>query len=210
MQAGAEARPRSAGAAGIAWLTLRRAGTVARLRAGGPGNIARLRSGTGGNVARLRVATGVAALAWLLTAMMVLLVLGMFRNDAVIASNPVRTTATVLTVSSVSTGIEFVDSAGVLQRPPAGVLYPGGLRVGQEFLVEYDGADPTVARVAGRSAINGLVMPVFVVLGIWLPALPLLWWLRRPPQPRRRARARRRAAGRAGHLPAQASPPNRD
>ena len=114
-----------------------------------------------------------------LTGMMVILVIGMWRNDVVIDANPVRATATVLTVTPLSTGIEFVDNKGVAQRPPAGVLYPGGLTVGQQFLVEYAADDPTRVRVAGRSAINGVIMPAAVVVLIWLVAAPALWWLNR-------------------------------
>ncbi|WP_111766596.1 DUF3592 domain-containing protein [Nakamurella deserti] len=141
-------------------------------------------------------------LAWIVTGMMLLLAIGMWRNDMVIDAAPVRTTATVLTVSALSTGIEFVDDTGVSQRPPDGVLYPGGLRVGQEFVVEYAADDPTLARVAGRSAVNGLVMPVGVVVATWVLAGPLLWWLRSrdartaggTPVRRRRGPLRRRAA----------------
>ncbi len=117
-------------------------------------------------------------LAWTVTGLMLLLAIGMWRNDMVIDDDPVRTTATVLTVSALSTGIEFVDDTGVSQRPPDGVLYPGGLAVGQQFVVEYASSDPTLARVAGRSAVNGLIMPLLVILATWVPAGPALWWLR--------------------------------
>ena len=92
---------------------------------------------------------------------------------------PGPATATVLTVSALSTGIEFVDDTGVSQRPPDGVLYPGGLTVGQQFVVEYAADDPTLARVAGRSAINGLIMPLAVIVVSWLVAGPALWTLNR-------------------------------
>ena len=114
-----------------------------------------------------------------LTGMMATLAVGMWRNDMRIDANPVRTTATVLTVTALSTGIEFVDNKGVAQRPPSGVLYPGGLTVGQQFLVEYAADDPTRVRVAGRTAINGLIMPAAVVVLIWAVAAPVLWWLSR-------------------------------
>lgn len=146
-----------------------------------------------------RASLVVGVLAWTLTGMMLLLAIGMWRNDMVIDAGPVRTTATVLTVSALSTGIEFVDNTGVSQRPPDGVLYPGGLTVGQQFLVEYAASDPTLARVAGRSAMNGLIMPLIVIVGTWVLAGPALWWLRRretradevPPVRRRRAVGRR-------------------
>jgi hypothetical protein len=118
-------------------------------------------------------------LALTLTGMMAVLVAGMLRNDAAINANPVRTTATVLTVSPVTTGIEFVDDTGAAQRPPGGVLYPGKLSVGQRFVVEYARSDATIARVAGRSAVNGIVMPGLVVVLTWITAAPVLWLLSR-------------------------------
>ena len=130
-----------------------------------------------------RAALVVQVLAGTLSAMMLLLAVGMFRNDMAIDDNPVRATATVLTVSATSTGIEFVDNQGVSQRPPGGVLYPGGLSVGQQFLVEYDATDPTLVRVAGRSAVNGVIMPGYVLVGTWLAAAGVLWWLGPPGPP---------------------------
>ncbi len=141
-----------------------------------------------------RAALILAVLAGSVTTMMVLLGIGMWRNDMVIDASPVRATATVLTVSPVSTGIEFVDNTGVSQRPPAGVLYPGGLTVGQQFVVEYAAGDPTLVRVAGRSAVNGLIMPVAVTAATWILAGPVLWILGRadgPAAPRKTGRGRR-------------------
>lgn len=148
--------------------------------------------------ARERAALVVTAVAGLLTGMMLLLAIGMWRNDMVIDATPVRATATVLTVSALSTGIEFVDNTGVSQRPPNGVLYPGGLAVGQQFVVEYAASDPTLVRVAGRSALNGIVMPALVIAGTWVVAGPARWLLRsrdarplrRRPWPWRRSRRR--------------------
>lgn len=119
------------------------------------------------------------SLASVLTVMMLVLAVGMWRNDRAIESDTVTATATVLKVSALRTGIEFVDTAGVAQRPTAGVLYPGGLTVGQEFLVEYSGQDPMLVRVAGRTFVNGLIMPAFVIAGSWVLTLPLVFWLRR-------------------------------
>jgi len=121
----------------------------------------------------------VIVLASVVTVMMLVLAVGMWRNDRSIDSDRVTATATVLKVTSLRTGIEFIDSAGISQRPTNGVLYPGGLRVGQQFLVEYSAADPGLVRVAGRTWLNGVVMPGFVVLGTWVVAVPLVIWLRR-------------------------------
>ncbi|RIJ76135.1 hypothetical protein D1871_13935 [Nakamurella silvestris] len=118
-------------------------------------------------------------LAALITVMMLVLAFGMWRNDRTIDGDVVTATATVLKVTPLRTGIEFIDSAGISQRPTDGVLYPGGLRVGQQFLVEYSAADPGLVRVAGRTWLDGVIMPGFVVAGTWVIALPLVFWLRR-------------------------------
>lgn len=126
-----------------------------------------------------RAARVVVLLAIILTAMMVILGIGMWRNDLALDADGVPATATVLSVTALRTGIEYVDAAGASQRPPSGVLYPGKLTVGQQFLVEYSASDPSLVRVAGRTAQDGLVMLMFVVLGSWAIALPVRWVLRR-------------------------------
>jgi len=123
---------------------------------------------------------GLAALACLITVMLVALTLAMFMNDSRIQAEPVRATGTVLDVSALRTGIEFVDQQGLTIRPSAGVLYPGLLRVGQQFVVEYAASQPEIVRVAGRSAWNGLLMVAIATLGTWLVATPLLIALNHP------------------------------
>ncbi len=111
--------------------------------------------------------------------MLVMLTIAMFVDDARIDADPVRTTGTVLTVSALRTGIEFVDEQGRTIRPTGGVLYPGLLQVGQQFVVEYSAASPETVRVAGRTARNGLVMVLAAGVLTWLVATPLLVWLGR-------------------------------
>lgn len=118
--------------------------------------------------------------AGVITVMLVALTVAMFVDDASIDSRPVRAAASVLTVSPLRTGIEFVDGSGLTIRPRGGVLYPGGLSVGQRFMVEYDAADPQVVRVAGRTAANGVLSVALTTLLAWLISGPVLWWLRRP------------------------------
>ncbi|MGI8416786.1 MAG: DUF3592 domain-containing protein [Nakamurella sp.] len=122
---------------------------------------------------------GVAAVAGAITLMLVTLTIAMFVDDARIDADPVRATGTVLTVSALRTGIEFVDAQGRTIRPSAGVLYPGLLQVGQQFVVEYSAASPDTVRVAGRTARNGLVMVLAAAVISWLIATPLLVWLGR-------------------------------
>lgn len=111
--------------------------------------------------------------------MLVTLTIAMFVDDARIDADPVRATGTVLTVSALRTGIEFVDAEGRTIRPSAGVLYPGLLQVGQQFVVVYSAATPETVRVAGRTARNGLVMVLAAAVITWLIATPLLVWLGR-------------------------------
>jgi hypothetical protein len=112
------------------------------------------------------------------TVMLTVLLVAMYVNDGRIDAHKGVATATVLSVSPLRTGIEFVDATGVTIRPPGGVLYPGLLSVGQQFVVEYSTADPTIVRVAGRTARVGIVMVVFAAMIIWLIATPLVLWLR--------------------------------
>jgi len=117
--------------------------------------------------------------ATLCTVMLAALLVAMYVNDSRIADHRGVATATVLSVSPLRTGIEFVDATGVTIRPPGGVLYPGLLSVGQEFVVEYSTVDPTIVRVAGRTARVGIVMIVFATIITWLIATPIVLWLRK-------------------------------
>ncbi len=122
------------------------------------------------------------------------LAVGMRLDDRQIDAHPGTATATVLSISPLRTGIEFVDGAGVTVRPPDGVLYPGLLALGQRFMVEYSTVDPTVVRVAGRSAAVGNAVLGITVALTWLTGAALLWWLRRRSSAASGTPLRRRAA----------------
>ena len=119
-----------------------------------------------------------------ITLMTLVLFISMRMDDAAIQSHRGTATATVLSISALRTGIEFVDGAGVAVRPRDGVLYPGLLAVGLRFMVEYSTLDPTVVRVAGRTAAVGNVGLAATVIGTWLIGGGLIWTLRRPPRRR--------------------------
>ena len=111
--------------------------------------------------------------------MVAALAVGMRLDDRQINRHLGTATATVLSISVLRTGIEFVDSSGVTIRPPSGVLYPGLLSVGQRFQIEYSTLDPTVVRVAGRSAaVGNLFLGITVAVTVVIAA-PLAFWLRR-------------------------------
>ncbi|TKV58596.1 DUF3592 domain-containing protein [Nakamurella flava] len=125
------------------------------------------------------VAVVVAVLTAAVTVMCVALFIGMRANDAAIDRNPGTATATVLYVSPLRTGIEFIDASGATIRPANGVLYPGLLTPGERFQVDYSTADPQTVRVAGRTASLGTLGIVFVLLGTYLVTVPAIWWCRR-------------------------------
>jgi hypothetical protein len=121
----------------------------------------------------------VALITLAITIMMVALAIGMRLNDRAIDEHRGSATATVLSVSPLRTGIEFVDGTGATVRPEGGVLYPGLLSVGQQFVVEYSTVDPQIARVAGRTASVGTIMIAVTLAVTYLVAVPVLWWCHR-------------------------------
>ena len=133
-----------------------------------------------------RILLTVAAAASLMVAA---LAVGMRVDDRQVEAHLATATATVLSVSPLLTGIEFVDSSGITIRPPDGVLYPGLLSMSQRFQIEYSTLDPSVVRVAGRSATVGSVVLLETFAGIWLVALSGGWVLRRQSRRKRRAAA---------------------
>ncbi len=124
-------------------------------------------------------ARGVLLAAVAVTVMVIALAIGMRSNDAAIDEHLGSATATVLSVSPLRTGIEFVDVTGATVRPEGGVLYPGLLSLGQRFVVEYSTQDPQIARVAGRTASVGTLVLVLVAAVTWLIAVPVTWWFLR-------------------------------
>ena len=114
-----------------------------------------------------------------ITVMLVALAIGMRANDRAIDEHPGTATATVLSLSPLRTGIEFVDVTGTTIRPEGGLLYPGLLAIGQQFVVEYSTQDPQIARVAGRTASVGNLLIALCAAVTYLIALPLVWWCRR-------------------------------
>ncbi len=111
-----------------------------------------------------------------ITVMAIALFIGMRSNDAAIDEHLGSATATVLSVSPLRTGVEFVDVTGATVRPEGGVLYPGLLSFDQQFVVEYSTTDPQIARVAGRTASVGTLVLLTVTAVTWILCVPLCWW----------------------------------
>ncbi|MFB9905233.1 DUF3592 domain-containing protein [Allokutzneria oryzae] len=122
------------------------------------------------------ITLGVAALA---TASCLLLVIGAYTNDFKITARPGVAAAEVMSASYNRTVVRFSTPDGAVRVPRYGVLYPGGLQVGQVVRVEYDQANPDLVRVAGRGAWLTLVPAATIVLVVWAIAGGVLWWLQR-------------------------------
>jgi len=122
------------------------------------------------------ITLGVASL---LTVMCVCLLFAAIRNDHAISDQFGTANATVDSVAFDRTIIHFETPDGIVHSPANGVLYPDGLAAGQLVRIEYDAADPELARVAGRSATLTLLPLGSFVFFTWLIAAPILWWIRR-------------------------------
>lgn len=120
-------------------------------------------------------------LAVLITALAAFAIVGAVYDDIRISGNRAVATAEVLDGSNFArTLVRFtIAENGETQVPELGVFYPQGLEPGQFIEVEYDRTKPDVVRVAGRSALGGVLPLGLGVLGTWVVLGPLALWLRR-------------------------------
>jgi hypothetical protein len=140
-----------------------------------------------GRVIVRRLPEIVAGTAVLATVLAVLALTGAALDDRTIAANPAVAEAEVLDGSTFArTLVRFTVANGEAVVPEHGVFYPRGLQVGDSVAVEYDVTNPDLVRVAGRSALAGVLPLLAGVAVVWAVLLPLALWLRR-----------RRAAGTA-------------
>jgi hypothetical protein len=122
----------------------------------------------------------VAGVAVLATVLAVLALAGAAIDDRAIAANPAVAEAEVLEGSSFSrTLVRFTVANGEAVVPERGVFYPRGLEVGESVAVQYDVTDPELVRVAGRSALDGVLPLSLGVVVVWALLGPLALWLRR-------------------------------
>jgi hypothetical protein len=121
---------------------------------------------------------GVLGAASVITLLGVVLVMGAFRNDQLIAENHGTATALVEQVMFDRTLIRYETPDGVSHSPENGVLYPDGLTAGQLVRIEYDTTDPELAKVAERTWLLTLLPVSTTLLVTWLVAAPLAWFLR--------------------------------
>jgi hypothetical protein len=122
------------------------------------------------------IVIGIAVLA---TVLGLLALAGAAVNDRSISANPGFAQAEVLEGSTFSrTVVRFTAASGETVVPEHGVFYPSALEVGQSVAVEYDLANPELARVAGRSALDQALPLAGGVALVWAVLGPIALWLR--------------------------------
>lgn len=128
----------------------------------------------------------------LLTALCLLLLVGLSRTDAAIQARTGKATAQVLSVSWDRTVVRYTTPDGNVHTPEDGVLYPEGLATGELVRVEYDTAHPETVRVAERSVTLAFLPVGMTIAGVWIVVLPIVWRVRRrtPAPDRKPARER--------------------
>jgi hypothetical protein len=128
--------------------------------------------------ARVAAAT-LLVLACVFSGLCLLLVGSAGYDDVQINSREGAAVADVLSVGYNRTAVRFVTPDGTVVIPPTGVLYPTGLKAGEEVRVQYDTANPELVRVAGRGFTLSF-LPVGTSLAVcWAIAGPAAWLLRR-------------------------------
>ncbi|MGM1065169.1 DUF3592 domain-containing protein [Saccharothrix sp. Mg75] len=128
---------------------------------------------------KLLVGRALLVLGAVVTLIGVILLAACWRDDLMIEGRLGKATAEVVSVSFQRTVVRFATPDGAVHSPSQGLLYPDGLEPGQLVRIEYDTADPEVARVAGRTAVLALLPIGTFLLAVWAVLLPLVWWLRR-------------------------------
>lgn len=136
-----------------------------------------------GSFLRRRAAALVVGLGLLLTALCGFALAGAAMHDAAIEADTGVAAAEVLENSDFRrTLVSFVVDGGRTVVPERGVFHPRGLAVGDRIAVEYDRGQPEIARVAGRSWLDGIGPTMLLVAGIWVVLGPAAWRLRRRPE----------------------------
>ncbi|WP_121012867.1 DUF3592 domain-containing protein [Saccharothrix australiensis] len=127
----------------------------------------------------LLVARALLVLGSVVTLIGVILLAACLRDDLAIERRLGKATAEVVSVSYQRTVVRFATPDGAVHSPSQGVLYPEGLEPGQLVRIEYDTADPELARVAERTWTLAILPISTFLLAVWAVLLPLSWWVRR-------------------------------
>jgi hypothetical protein len=124
-----------------------------------------------------RIVIGIAVV---LTLLCGFALLGAVLDDRTISSGQAVAQAQVLDGSTfLRTLVQFTAADGQAHTPELGVFYPRGLEPGTMVAVEYDVTNPDLVRVAGRSALAGLLPLGGAVVVVWAVAVSWSRWLRR-------------------------------
>jgi hypothetical protein len=101
-------------------------------------------------------------------------------DDRAISDDQAVAQAQVLEGSTfLRTLVQFTAADGQAHTPELGVFYPRGLQPGTIVAVEYDVTKPDLVRVAGRTALSGVLPLGVAVVVVWAIALPWSRWLRK-------------------------------
>jgi hypothetical protein len=113
------------------------------------------------------------------TLVCVLLPIACWRDDVAIERNMGQAVAQVDSVAFNRTVVRYATPDGRVIIPSQGVLYPAGLKVGDNVRVEYDQTNPELTRVAGRTAVLSLLPVGTFLVAVWLVIAAVVTVLRR-------------------------------
>lgn len=114
-----------------------------------------------------------------ITLVCVLLPIACWRDDVAIERSMGQAVAQVDSVSFNRTVVRYATPDGRVIIPSQGVLYPDGLKVGDNVRVEYDQRNPELTRVAGRTATLSLLPVGTFLVSIWIVIAVVVTVLRR-------------------------------
>ncbi|MEU6150658.1 DUF3592 domain-containing protein [Actinosynnema sp. NPDC047251] len=125
------------------------------------------------------LARSLLVLGGIVTLIGVVLLAACLKDDLTIEKRLGKATAEVVSVDFQRTVVRFATPDGAVHSPEQGVLYPAGLERGQLVRIEYDTADPELARVAERTWTLAVLPISTFLIAVWAVLLPLVWWVRR-------------------------------
>jgi hypothetical protein len=113
------------------------------------------------------------------TLVCVLLPIACWRDDMAIERHLGQAVAQVDSVAFNRTVVRYATPDGRVIIPSQGLLYPSGLKVGDNVRVEYDQTNPELTRVAGRSAVLSLLPVGTFLAAVWIVIAAVVTVLRR-------------------------------
>lgn len=108
------------------------------------------------------------------TVMAAAMVVAAFRNDAAIDERKGTVMADIVSADRLHAVAYFQTPDGQIQSPRLGLLYPTELGTGQRISVEYDTANPDLARPAGRTAVLSIIPAASVAVVGWLVVIAVM------------------------------------